>query len=200
MRAGWDGYYDSSAEGADEGMSGYNFMAGATDAFGTLGSINEGQRPLPYVPDLAPVGSGSAYFPRSVADDAVALNVLGFGAGFPGGGVSQSSDMSRAEGAWDSTFQDAVRRFQTAKGLKADGWIGPATRTALGATIVAFNASPAGKPAIVVVTEATRPAPQPPTIELGSGPAPPVDNTIRNVAIAGGVVAAIGIGYLIFTS
>lgn len=100
--------------------------------------ITPGLSVLGYIPDLAPVGSAAAgnYFPRSVTEDAKALRFLGLPAGNPGGGVSQASDMKQKAGAWNPTFQAALRSFQSSafgksKGLVADGWIGPSSRQAL---------------------------------------------------------------------
>lgn len=109
--------------------------------------ITPGLAVLMYVPDVAPVGSAAAgnYFPRSVTEDAKALRFLGLNAGNPGGGVSQQSDLQSKSGAWNPTFQAAVKAFQASpfgksKGLTADGWIGPNTRTALLAAVETKNA------------------------------------------------------------
>jgi hypothetical protein len=149
---GWSGYYDSADEAETGGMSGFDF----------LGAIQETDRPLLYIPDLAPVGGGAAYFPRSVDDDAVALNVLGFNAGLPGGGQSQRADQANEEGAWDSTFRGAVTAFQQrnpASGV-ADGWIGPNTRRSLAVAVAAFNLkAPSPSPLPVPIIPPGIPAP-----------------------------------------
>lgn len=115
---------------------------------GSLSTREVGIAGLNYVPDLAPVGSGSAgsYYPRDTSGDAAALNYLGY---FPeplykshkGTSGSQAADMAAKTGAWAPDFQQAVRYFQEANGLAADGWIGPATRTKLAALVTAKNAS-----------------------------------------------------------
>lgn len=116
-------------------------------------------------PARRPWDSGSAYYPGNVDADAEALNYLGYGAGYPGGGSGQSSDMSRAEGAWDTTFQTAVRKFQANAGLTADGWIGPKTRASLKLAVDRQNAIPSSPGAL--------PAPMPPPGVLpGFLPAP----------------------------
>jgi hypothetical protein len=143
-----------------------------------IGSIQETDRPLLYIPDLAPVGSGSAYFPRSVDDDAVALNVLGFGAGFPGGGSSQRADMANEEGAWDSSFRAAVTNFQKQNpALRAPGVI-PGLPP-VPAPLPGGKTSPAPGKVVPVV------------------PGGPEDNTTRNLMIGGGVLAVLVGGYFL---
>lgn len=107
---------------------------------------------LVYIPDLAPVGSKSAYFPRDVERDAEALEFLEFlsasanAAREPSTG-SQAGDMANEAGAWDPNFRSAITRFQVAKGLTNDGWVGPQTRTALAAAVAFANANPGVLPA-----------------------------------------------------
>jgi len=122
-------------------MMSYGSHFGQT--FGSMGAPTT----LLYVPDLAPVGSKAAYFPRDVEQDAAALVFLGFlsdaaDANRQVSDGSQGADMANEGGAWDPAFRSAVTRFQSSKGLTADSWIGPQTRGAL-ATAVAFkNANP----------------------------------------------------------
>jgi hypothetical protein len=192
--AGWSGYYSASDDDdGEDGLSGVQFMAG-------IGGLD-------YNPSLAPVGSGSGYYPGSVDADADALNFLGYGAGFPGGGNGQREDMDRAEGAWDTTFKAAVTSFQGNAGLKADGWIGPATRTALKAAVDRQNQIPSAPGAL--------PAPMPPPGVLPnfapvpsqpsrpaspSSPSAPAAHaslfTQRNLIIGGAILAALGVGYV----
>jgi peptidoglycan hydrolase-like protein with peptidoglycan-binding domain len=75
-----------------------------------------------YNPNLGSVGSGASYNPGPVDQDALALNFLGYNAGFPGSGP---------RGAWDATFQSGLKAFQTNNGLTVDGWIGPKSRAKL---------------------------------------------------------------------
>lgn len=114
---------------------------------------------LAYIPDLAPVGSGASYFPRSVSEDAKALRFLGLAAGNPGGGVSQAEDMRTKTGAWNVTFQQAVKAFQASpfgktQGLTVDGWVGPNTRKALGAAVASKNEENRAKNAAAGKTDA----------------------------------------------
>lgn len=129
----------------------------ATRAFigslGPMGSIGGFAAPFSYVPSLAPVGSGSAYFPGSVANDAAALNYLGYLSDGAFAGLSpstgtQSGDMNQAAGAWDSAFRGAVGVFQAASGITADTWVGPQTRTALLGAVTLKNANPGSLPNI----------------------------------------------------
>jgi peptidoglycan hydrolase-like protein with peptidoglycan-binding domain len=114
----------------------------------SMGVINA---PLIYVPDLFPVGSKSAYFPRDVSQDARALNFLGFLSDndlndlTPSMG-SQSADMNNEAGAWDPLFRGGITRFQAAMGLTVDSWVGPQTRTALAANVARKNANPGALP------------------------------------------------------
>ncbi len=175
------------------GYSGYG------DAAPGMGEIHcEGQTSCPYVPDLAPVGSTAAgtYYPRSVDDDASALNFLGYGAGFPGGGNGRAEDMSRQEGAFDTTFQAAVTRFQQDAGIGVDGRIGPQTRGALLAAVTKANASsalnpnPLPFPKVPPFVPGVLPGPSAPSPSK-PGPAPVVAAKSSNtLLIAGGVAAA----------
>lgn len=124
---GFAGYPDAR-DGVSQGMR-----------IGSLGGLN-------YVPDLAPTGSGAAYWPRDTKADRDALRYLGFypepwASQHTGTSGSQKADMNNGTGAWDSLFQDAVFDFQEATpGLVADRWIGQKTRVALAAAVAAKNA------------------------------------------------------------
>lgn len=125
------------------------FVGGSGNRIGYLAGV---AGPLAYVPDLRPVGSQSAYFPRDVENDAEALGYLGFLSDaanddrMPSVGT-QAGDMNNPSGAWDPAFRGAVTRFQVAAKLTNDGWIGPQTRTALAAAVLAKNAGqPIPKP------------------------------------------------------
>lgn len=208
---GWDGYYDSSSDSGDsmQGMDpdAHSFLAGlcssGSDAISGMGDLNCGttSATCPYVPDLGPVGTGSNYFPRSVDNDAAALNFLGYGAGFPGGGVSQAHDMANAEGAWDDTFQEAVKHFQGINGgLTVDGWIGPATRAALGKAVALANSLPRSPNALPTPKPPPAPGLAPPVPSPPSAPGvASADHTKRNLIIGGGVVAALVAGYFLFS-
>src|SRR5688572_23587250 len=94
---------------------------------------------LVYVPDLGAVGSGSqgTYYPRDTSQDARALAYLNFypepwASSHVGTLGSRAADSANEAGAWDPVFREALENFQKAAGLTADGWIGPATRRALG--------------------------------------------------------------------
>jgi hypothetical protein len=53
----------------------------------------------------------------------------------------QAKDEAFKSGAWDPTFQVAVRDFQQIQGgMTIDGWIGPQTRSFLKAAVDAKNA------------------------------------------------------------
>jgi len=123
-------------------------VPGAPAAFalmGAMGSIYGGMGALTYSPPQA-TGSGSSYNPGDTAQDALALNYLGY---FPdqlvashvGTSGSVSADQANSTGAWDPDFQTAVRDFQAATGLSVDGWIGNQTRAKLLAMVNAKNAA-----------------------------------------------------------
>jgi hypothetical protein len=161
---------------------------------------------LVYVPDLAPVGSKATYFPRSVEQDAAALNFLGFlsdvaDANRMSSTGSQSGDMSNEAGAWDPDFRSAVGRFQASAGITADTWIGPQTRTTIAAAVARKNASgvnpvpppPPGKiipvvPGEVPAKPAALPGLQPVAAKEGS-------DTTTYLAIGGGVLLLGGLAY-----
>jgi len=114
--------------------------------FGSIGATT-----LLYVPDLAPVGSKAAYFPRDVEQDAAALVFLGFlsDAADANRNVSrgsQAEDINNEGGAWDPAFRAAITRFQTSKGITADSWVGPQTRTQLAGAVAFKNANPGALP------------------------------------------------------
>jgi hypothetical protein len=166
---GWGELYDERGSGG--GMAGL----GAVDA-----------APLVYVPNLVPVGSGASYSPGSITADAHALNFLGF---IPdallgqipdtsttvGGSVAQ--DQAQQLGAFNPTFRQAVTDFQqTNGGLTVDGFIGPATRTALAAAVAAKNAqsvptAPPFTPPVVPGVPGV-----PPNLPVPGGLLPPVPN------------------------
>lgn len=174
-----------------------SYMQPRNQTFGAIGAP-----PLLYVPDLRPVGSGAAYFPRDVEQDAAALVFLQFLSNVADANREQSTgsqggDMANSAGAWDPAFRSAVTRFQVAKGLTADSWIGPQTRTALAAAVAFQNANPGALP----------PPPSPGTVppvlvNPGKVPAQPAvlpgvtpvnakttDDTMMYVGIGAGVLA-----------
>lgn len=172
-----------------------------------LGGIGQIAAPFAYVPDLLPVGSGNAYFPRDTTQDARALNFLGFMSDsalddHPGSLGTQARDIAEQVGAWDPVFRAAVTRAQTALGLTVDSWIGPKTRTALLAAVTKKNAGaivPPAPPGVLPVNPGSVPG--------GAAPIPgatPVkdnvggDDTMTYVAIGGGVVALALLGWLAF--
>lgn len=190
---GWSGYYDARN---DQAMSGIEWAG--MQAIGEL---------FQYKLNTTPTGSGANYYPGDVEADADALNFLGYGAGFPGGGNGQKEDIARGEGAWDDTFQQAVRNFQAdAKGAAGpvDGWIGVKTRAALFAAVQARNAAmPAGPlpaPARTlpnVPPGVTPPAPAAPSAPKPSAPAASIGGgmtTQQKVII--GAVALLALGGL----
>jgi hypothetical protein len=131
--------------------------------------------PFLYVPDLAPVGSKSSYFPRSVSNDAAALNFLGFLSDFDVGDLvpsmgSQSADMANEAGAWDPLFRGAVGRFQVFAGITNDTWIGPMTRSNIAAKVLQKNANP-GIPTPSL----------PPTVPVAPGAVPALPTPIPGV-------------------
>jgi len=157
--------------------------------------------PFSYAPSLAPVGSGSAYWPGDVQEDLFALNALGF---FPDDGTAvrsygtQADDMANQAGAWAPEFRAAVASFQYSVNLTPDTWIGPQTRTALAAAVRAANAGapvpvppgepvpvdPGGVPALPAILPGTVPAESAPGMGVGT-----------KIAIGVGVVALLGGGY-----
>ncbi len=190
----------------------------------SMGSLSGfGMGALAYLPDLGPVGSGSAgtYYPRDTSGDAAALNYLGF---FPdfllqahvGTSGSQAADMAAFTGAWSEPFKTAVGDFQLASNLTADGWIGPGTRTELARQVALKNANEIIPPGPLPIPPGPLPfppgplpfppgplpfppAPGPsPAPGPGPGPAPADDHTGRNVAlVAGGLAVAGGLYYLL---
>lgn len=172
-----------------------------------MGVINA---PLIYVPNLASVGSGAAYFPGSVGEDARALNFLGFLTDndlddlTPSMG-SQSADMNNEAGAWDPLFRGATTRFQAAKGLTVDSWIGPHTRSALGVAVLQKNANPAILPPPppnpnIPIPVAPGGVPAKPAAIPGVTPASTTTgggglSTTEMLAIGAGVLLLGGVGY-----
>lgn len=151
---------------------------------------------LAYVPDLAPMGSGSSYWPRDTKADAQALNYLGYYpdpllAAHVGTSGSQKADMAANTGAWDPSFRTAVTDFQDAAGLEPDGWVGVKTRTALAAAVAAKNAN-GGAPIPDVV---------PDILPNGGGSAQPVSTKTGSntgLILAGlGTAAALGLWWFL---
>jgi hypothetical protein len=160
--------------------------------------------PFLYVPDLAPVGSKSTYFPRSVDRDAMALNFLQFMSDsalddLTSSMGSQSADMNNEAGAWDPAFRASVTRFQVAKGLTADSWIGPQTRTALAAAVAFKNANPGTLPSPLpqVVPVIPGQVPAKPAVLPGVTPASAKteDDTLMYLGIGAGVLALGGLAW-----
>ncbi len=192
-------------------MHGHSYPMGL-HGIGGLGDI--GGTPFVYIPDLAPVGSKASYFPRDVEQDAGALNFLGFLSDvddanrFTSTGT-QSGDMAQEAGAWDPGFKGGVTRFQAAKGLTVDGWIGPNTRTALALAVTQANAKGLGggpvptlPPAIIPVIPGDVPQKPNPTplpgitpAKTGPGGAAAEDETMTYVAIGAAVLALGAIGW-----
>lgn len=200
--------YDEASD--DQGWGGYPDERAGLGAIMGMGGI-EG---LSYSPDLAPVGNGSSYFPRSVEADCDALEYLGFlkGAVLQSYG-NQAADMAQAAGAWDPNFRAAVTAFQQVAPAfgytgKVDGWIGPMTRQALLNAVNAKNASesPVAPP---FVPPLTPPAPGVPPYVPPSTPIVPVlppspgvqpastsSKTSTGLYVAGAlaVLAVVGVG------
>ncbi len=160
-------------DGSDQGWGDY---PDERIGLGPIGGFEfEGMGGLAYTPDLAPVGSKSTYWPRSVSADTDALQFLGFlrGPVLQSYG-SQSADMDNAAGAWDPNFREAVTAFQQVAGPfgytgVVDGWIGPKTRAALANAVAAKNASesPVTPPFVPPVT------PPAPNVPPYTPPSPP---------------------------
>ncbi len=159
--------------------------------------------PFLYVPDLGPVGHADTYFPRSVTEDMKALNFLGF---LPDDSTptltstgTQSGDMNAEAGAWDPDFRAAVAKFQTARGLTVDSWIGPQTRTGLGVAVAIKNANPATPPAPLpaVIPVVPGGVPAKPAVLPGVQPASAsaADDTLMYVGIGVGVLALAGLAW-----
>lgn len=202
---GYAGFSDVRVERGGSSLSGL----GSRMQIRGLGGIGQIPAPFLYVPNLAPVGHAALYFPGDVSQDARALNFLGFlddaslASLFPSTG-NQADDIDQVSGAWDGDFRAAVTRFQAAKGLVVDSWIGPNTRTALGIAVAQKNAS--GIPSLPV-------APLPPTVipvNPGGVPVNPnkpnvlpgvtpaaakSDETLTYVAVGVGVLALGFLGY-----
>ncbi len=201
--AGWSSYYDAAE---DEETAFIGDFAPGGQQMGALVTMGAPAGGLDYVPDLAPVGSKSTYFPRSVTADALALTVLGVDAGIHGGGVSQASDMNSGTGAWDINFRGAVTAFQKANGLTADGWIGPVTRAKLKERVDEKNRTAPNLPA-----PTTPPAPVPPPSPSNQVPVNPsvpgqpapahgfaALSTAQKVGVVAGGVALLAGGYYLY--
>ncbi len=173
-----------------------------------IGSI--GAVPFVYVPDLAPVGHADSYFPRSVEQDAAALNFLGFLANVDDANRasstgSQRGDMNDEAGAWDPNFRAAIASFQDSRGLTVDSWVGPQTRTALLAAVTAANAKGLGGGFVPPIPPPAVPLPVVPgNVPVKPGATPPPgtteeDNTLMYVAIGVAVLAAGGLGWWVLS-
>jgi peptidoglycan hydrolase-like protein with peptidoglycan-binding domain len=145
---------------------------------------------LNYNPNLADVGHGAAYNPGSIADDAAALNFLGFLpdvllAQIPDSfGQGGQKDLAAGVGAFDLRFRVAVTDFQDSAGLVADGFIGPNTRRALKAAVDAKNAREPASPVAPGVTPG------------GGGASPVAATTSSNALLYGGLaVGLVALGY-----
>lgn len=189
----------------------YDGWGGYPETIDGIGEVG----PIVYDPDTGDVGSGSAgtYYPRDTADDARALNYLGFMsdaelAAHVGTYGSQAEDMNASQGGWDPVFREAVTAFQgTRPSLGTpDGWIGPATRGALGEAVLEKNNGnypPPPNPNPAPPPPAPGPLPNPPPIPNPNppppnpAPAPAANNTVRNVllGVAGLVVLGV-VGYV----
>lgn len=173
----------------------------------SMGVINA---PLIYVPDLAPVGSKSAYFPRDVSQDARALNFLGFLSDndlndlTPSMG-SQSADMNNEAGGWDPLFRGGITRAQSAMGVTVDSWVGPQTRGGLASLVARKNANPGALPPPPPVNPSfpipvtpggvpAKPAAIPGVTPASSGGAGGL-STVEMVGIGAGVLALGGLAY-----
>lgn len=177
-------------------------MYGSTLWISGMGQI---AAPFVYVPDLAPVGSKATYFPRDVSQDARALNFLGFLTDAelstlrPSTGT-QSGDMNGLAGAWAPAFRGAMGRFQASRGITADTWVGPQSRTELGRAVLAKNANPGALPPPPPNPDRPVPVapggvPAAPTPLPGVKPASSTDEPMSlgtKVAIGAGVVALAG--------
>lgn len=183
-----------------------------------MGAVYGNMGALAYVPDLGPVGSGSAgtYYPRDTSQDARALAFLGF---YPepyasqhvGTRGSRAADAGAGVGAWDEDFRLALTNFQRSVGLTADGWIGPSSRQALAVAVAARNASevvpvpppPAPSPFPVPVPPNVLPLPPAPSPGPAPSPSPVAakddDKTVMYVGIGVAALAALGLGVWAFS-
>jgi hypothetical protein len=154
--------------------------------------------PFDYAPNLAPVGSGAAYWPGDVEEDVFALSAIGF---FPDdvdlrpSQGSQAADMASESGAWATEFRAAVSKFQASAGLIVDSWIGPQTRRALAAAVAAANAGaplPNVPPNVTPVDPGRVPARR--AVLPGVAPTEGM-STGAKVAIGAGVLVTLAGGY-----
>lgn len=172
--------------------------------------------PLAYNPPTGPVGSKAAYWPESrpngadTSEDAEALAYTGY---MPDSDLermrnsrgSQQQDMATNSGAWDPGFRAAVSRFQAAKGLTVDSWIGPQTRRTLKAAVDAKNATapndppPPPPPVPVVPNPGQVPVPVPPIMPPDVKPKKTVEEDEDNTLLyVGGAAAAVVLGGLLY--
>jgi len=181
-----------------------------------IGNIVQSMGALDYTPDLSDPHVNGEYYPGETGQDAGALFYLGH---MNEGDITQETTGSRAgdiasgAGAWDPTFQNAVRSFQGANGVvPVDGWIGPITRTALAAAVQAKNLGdapnngpfqPPNVPPGGIPGQPGQDPNLPPFVPPGggAGPAPAGGNgkagTPWGLLLLGGV-AIIAVGYLAF--
>ncbi len=213
---GYSSYYDMASDEETPFIGDYDFAPGGQQMsalapygqalIGSLVTMGAPPGGLDYVPDLAPVGSKSTYFPRSVNADALALTFLGFDAGIPGGGVSQQADMSSGTGAWDPSFRGALTAFQKSVGITADGWIGPQSRTKLKEKVDEKNRT---APNIPAAPQAPAPVPPPsPSNQVPVNPSVPGQpqpatgfaalTTGQKAAVVAGGLALLGGGYYLY--
>jgi len=169
-----------------------------------MGSIGQ-PGTLVYTPNLGPVGSGPTYFPGDVEQDAAALVFLDFMSNVADANRnisrgSQGADIANVGGAWDPAFRASTARFQAAKGLTADTWIGPKTRAALAAAVAFQNLNP-GKlpppppPGVIPVDPGRVPA-QPAVIPgLRPVAAGDSDDTLLYAGLGVGALALLGVGW-----
>lgn len=160
---------------------------------------------LSYSPSASSVGSGSAYFPGDVSQDAAALNYTGFLPDQffytlkPSTG-SQSGDMNGQAGAWDPAFRQAVRDFQMSAGVTADGWIGPATRTRLKLAVETKNAmsAPNAPPFIPPAPSPVVVPPVAPSSPTAPKPAQAAESKPNYGLVAGAAAAVAALGYVVY--
>lgn len=202
----WGGY-----AGSMDDDRGRHFMMG-------IGAIGLIAAPLVYVPNLAAVGSEGAgtYYPGDVNADAMALAFLGFLAesALPSIGAtrgSRAADMPAQVAGFNPTFKAAVGAFQGSPAGQAGGAgvvdtrIGPNTRKALAAAVLAENARraagglpppppPPPSPGVLPPGPSPLPVPVPPP-GVQPASAKESDDTMTYVAVGGGLLALGALAY-----